>query len=518
MDNGIAHQGWLAKRGHLVSNWKLRWCILEKSIDSNCWQLSYFASAGSDLKGIEHKGTVELLSAHLDSSGRRFTITEGIGGKKTYPFRCKLDEKETSRWLLKIRSAINDSNKTHAAYSSLSPHSHASVPLASSVHANSSRAFGALPFRQTNATKKYVPLHIKDFVPRRTSKSATPKQRFRDAVRLVIKLRMLAVRLSSRDIEELIDAMGILKVLTRGPMMSGALYDFQVDVPLTLIMGLSEDSRRSTIVDSLEILSRLLWADFRFAERLLDQNSDAVDAIIRGLVRSVKLDLRKAATDFVLTVWHVFAAHLRENLLFQTIYMEILAKTFQSSKSVGSLSTEDASEMQLGETFHLRSITTIENLTSDCAFSDALVRAYESGRSPSESRLIPALVHIATASADVCIKSASLSAARNIACAYAISPLVREEVNAATARYLRNALMSLLENTHDLLAAAMSSEQTSLIKHAEVLMLEENLVELLWHLGTTQHRTRYKKQKRIINTNHQVSNVSPSDRYSNFME
>ena len=78
--------------------------------------------------------------------------------------------------------------------------------------------------------------------------------------------------------------------------------------------------------------------------------------------------------------------------------------------------------------------------------------------------------------------------------------------------------MSLLENTHDLLAAAMSSEQTSLIKHAEVLMLEENLVELLWHLGTTQHRTRYKKQKRIINTNHQVSNVSPSDRYSNFME
>ena len=54
----VAHAGWLLKRGHLVRNWKRRWCVLEDGV------LSYHASEADATKGAA-KGALSLLGTEM---------------------------------------------------------------------------------------------------------------------------------------------------------------------------------------------------------------------------------------------------------------------------------------------------------------------------------------------------------------------------------------------------------------------------------------------------------------------
>ena len=214
--------------------------------------------------------------------------------------------------------------------------------------------------------------------------------------------------------------------------------------------------------------------------------------------------LHLASINFVNSVWDACSAHLQESRLFRTVYIELLVGNVKGGE---------------GGAVHLRSLRTIEGLSSSCGFSEALIEACENARSPSESRLIPALLHIATSSSDDLVQLSSVSAARNVAYAYAVSPLVREEMNNAATRYVHNSLMSLLETVRTDPRGGLTS-----IECSDRMLLEETLVELLWHLGTTQHRAqnsdfhetdaRYVKKKSGIYAAHQCA---PIDRYSTFL-
>ena len=192
-----------------------------------------------------------------------------------------------------------------------------------------------------------------------------------------------------------------MKIITQGPKIARILYDFQADLPLIMLLSLSEDGKHRTIVDALTLLSRLVKSDFRFAERLLKQRTYSVDEKLRTFLRSVKVELRAKATWFVNDVIGAFMAHLQEHQLFDSVYLELLLRDVRSSETSG---------MNLEA-----SLSTIENITSSsCAATAALIITHDKNRASSESRLFPLLLHRAVSSKSNRIKYLSVCSARNI--------------------------------------------------------------------------------------------------------
>ena len=427
MEASIEHRGFLLKQGHIVMSWKNRYCCLEKNISSGTWTINYFTAANMK----QQKGKVELLKARLevtDSKEGKFVVREGLkGSRRSYPFKCTSSDNDYTMWVSKIQRAITDSNEFHSR-SELESVRDLPNDIRRAVHFPGARPISAtitsLPNKRSSTRSRrglsatlssrrfsglavffhsmqYRKLDAKDFIGTSFPPTATSKERFRLAARRIILLKTLVGRLGSLDHTEVTQAIHIMKIITQGPKIARILYDFQADLPLIMLLSLSEDGKHRTIVDALTLLSRLVKSDFRFAERLLKQRTYSVDEKLRTFLRSVKVELRAKATWFVNDVIGAFMAHLQEHQLFDSVYLELLLRDVRSSETSG---------MNLEA-----SLSTIENITSSsCAATAALIITHDKNRASSESRLFPLLLHRALSSKSNRIKYLSVCSARNI--------------------------------------------------------------------------------------------------------
>lgn len=189
-DKTVAREGYLSKRGHVVTNWKMRYFVL-KAEGGTC-TLQYYKSA--QLEGGP-QGSIDLRGATLDAPRYddpktkwfSFSVQEAkIGTKagKIYPLRC-LSLKDKTAWTAALSVDIKIASSSTAAQCTISSEKAAS----SKKNPDEDQKSAAASPRNTNANDEKPPESPQGTIPSNGSseKSNSAKLRKGQSARHIVR-------------------------------------------------------------------------------------------------------------------------------------------------------------------------------------------------------------------------------------------------------------------------------------------------------------------------------------------